>query len=405
MHLILILLIVALLAALFFSSGFRSWLWRQLTAIWTLIQIYFPVVSRIVRIYYMIILGIAAFAFLLMMISLPFQLSSLTAFAFVLAISAVLLAWLPIGIVLRTLRATSSVIPKILKTFVAYVAFVGFIGLMYPDAISFKTMLGAALVGFICLGVTAKINLLDKIIFPLVIFMCLVAVWKYVSPDGFRSTVRYASSWSKQLNTHKDRGSIRHETDAATTYGIILKDVDILYTLSDAGLSDVTADLAKGTIVKLADHKEEVKIIDGQGFVQIQLAKANKSFVRGKKYWIEAEFVQLASPRDITPEEDISHNANKAVTVTSQADTIAVLYPGARKFDLVDGKSTGWLTLPKFGKFRYSISSPNYNYKIIFSDGKEYAGGPNTVIPWRERPIFKVIALDNETISVSIMKV
>lgn len=365
MHLILILLIVALLAALVISSGFRNWLWRQLVAIWTLIQIYFPVVSRIIRIYYMIILGIAAFALLLMLIALPFQLSGLTAFAFVLAISAVLLAWLPIGIVLRTLKATSSVIPKAMKTFVAYVAFVGFVGLMYPDAISFKAMLGAALVGFICLGVTAKINLLDKIIFPLVIFMCVVAVWKYVSPDGFRSTVRYASSWSKQMNTHKDRGSIRHETDAATTYGIILKDVNILYTLSDAGLSDVQTNLAKGTIVKLADHKEEVKIIDGQGFVQIQLAKANKSFVHGKKYWIEAEFVQLASPRDLTPEltleEDNSMNrkANNSQLTSDLYYKAAGTYP----LNVQKGEATGWITVGNDRRYNFSSDSVELFYK------------------------------------------
>ena len=39
-------------------------------------------------------------------------------------------------------------------------------------------------------------------------------------------------------------------------------------------------------------------VYEGQGFVLIQLAKENGSFIGGSKYWIEAEFVRLVNPKN-----------------------------------------------------------------------------------------------------------
>ena len=87
------------------------------------------------------------------------------------------------------------------------------------------------------------------------------------------------------------------------------------------------------------------------------------------------------------------------------ADSVLVLPAGESRFVLVDSASTGWLTIPKNGRFSYSISSKNYNYKIIFSDGAEYRGKPDAVIPWREKPVFKIQAFGKDSVIVMIKRI
>ena len=413
-------LFVAFLTAVVFSASFRQWVSDSLRALGLLIVYYFPAVSawvrgvvtailRMVGIYAIVIGAVAVFALILVIIAFIAGSPVFTGIAFTLALSLILLTWLPAGIILRLFRVNRAVIPQALKFFVAWVAFIGFVGMVLPDLFSFRTFLGIALVAFILLGVTTKINAIDKIIFPLVVVMCLTLAWKHFFPEDFRSSVRYAESWSKKLNTKKDRGSIDNETDAATTYGALLKDVDILYTKVGSGLAESSIDLKKGLIVKLVNHKNEVEIIDGQGFVQIQLAKQNGSFVNGKKYFIEAEFVQLASPRDIVPENDTLLPGRKKVLPSSPISTsvsAVTLYFGTQTFSLMNiGDETPWLQFPDCTNFGYKISSADYGYEIVFSDGSAYPGNSQTVIPFKEHPTFKVRAKKpNQFVNITVWR-
>jgi len=418
MNFIIVIAIIAVIAMFIFWTGFRSWVIRQLNSIERAFIAVMPAVTTWLRNAlrviigiigtYALILGIASLlALILIIIALLIKAPGFTAFAFVLAISAVLLAWMPAGIVLRVFRVTDAVIPKAMKTFIAWVAFVGFLGLTMPDVLTFKSLLGAALIGFIMLGVTSSINVLDKIIFPFVLLMCLTIAWKYFFPEDFRSTTRYVVSWSKRANTAKDRSAINNEMNAATTYGVILRDINILYK-DTASLAEEKHPLLRGTIIKFVSHKQEVCVIDGQGFVQIQLSKANGSFVKGEKRWIEAEFVQIATPREIVPEDDSllpsNQNQQPSVTQTSMVKD-SIFTKGVYDID-VNGETPFTIRVVSAQECdKYLLASQTGNgYDIVFADGTLVHDAPNiqTKSPHYETPRFRLKSTELVTIKMIV---
>lgn len=72
------------------------------------------------------------------------------------------------------------------------------------------------------------------------------------------------------------------------------------------------------------------------------------------------------------------------------------------QFNLKTGQETPWLSFPPCSKFRYSVSSQNYSYKIIYSDGTSYDGGPDVFIPEKTYPSFKIIAKGDELVTVKV---
>lgn len=419
---------VAFFGLLIFSRDFRNWLGDTLTAIGLLILDAIPaiatwlrealrIIGRIIGIYSMVLAGVTVFALILIIIALLINSPGFTAFAFVLAISLFLLSWLPAGIVMKVFRVTKAVVPQQLRFIIAWVAFIGFLGMVHPDALTWKSLMGFALFGFIWMATSAKFNAIDRLIFPLVIIMCLAAGWEHFFPESYRSTTRYAISWSKSINASKDRGSINNETNAATTYGVILRDVNTLYELKNLknGVSDLTEisrNLSRGTIVKFVSHKQEVKEIDGQGFVQIQLAKANGSFVKGEKRWIEAEFVQIATPREVTPKDDSLLSANKQAANSSiQApdqtsmvkDSIftrgvyTINVKGQTPFNIVVVSSQG------VDCHRYSLQSPTWNYQILIPGMNPIQAGPTAALPYLQHPVFKLASQSGDTVTLTVV--
>lgn len=416
---------VAFLIALVFSHDFRVWLGDTLTAIGLLILDVIPgvatwlrdtflVIARIVGIYSIVLGIVATFALILIIIALLINAPGFTAFAFVLAISLVLLAWMPAGIILKVFRVNTAVVPGAMKTFIAWVAFVGFLGLTLPEVLSFKSLMGAALVAFILMGITTKINALDKIILPLVLIMCLTIGWKHFFPDNFRSTTRYAVSWGKRIDTIKDRGSINNETDAATTYGVVLRDVNTLYELKNSkkgepSLTEELRDLKRGTIVKFTSHKQEVEVIDGQGFVQITLAKANGSFVNGEKRFIEAEFVEIAAPRDITPKDaSLLPKNQQSINEPSQSNQQSIVQDsvftqGTYIIDVKGETPFNIVVVPtKIGCARYSLASPSWNYQILIPGMPPVAGSPTAQLPYRDRPTFRLASQQGDQVVLTV---
>jgi hypothetical protein len=370
---VLLVTFVVLSILLIFWGNFRRWLGQNLSALWALavhyVPMFFKAAFKIVGIYSRIVAWVALGALVLIVAAPLLKAPALTAIAFILALTAILLAWMPLGIILRVFRVNRLVIPGELRMFVAWVAFLGFVGLIFPDVLTFKAMLGVALIGFISLAVIKKINAIDKIIWPLVIVMCLTIGWKHFFPEGFRSTTRYTASWYKKINTTKDRGSINNETDAATTYGVILKDVNTLYYFTGENLGEESCNLERGTIVRIANHKQEVKVVDGQGFVCIQLKKTNGSFVNGRKLWIEAEYVQLATPRDLVPKDD--NLLSKAAAPVKPAPKSEVgMTPVVR--DSIFGPGEYDITVQGIAPFNIVIISKYVcrNYSLIPVDGQ-----------------------------------
>jgi hypothetical protein len=361
---ILAVLILAGLAAFVFSSSFRTFVSNELNALGLLLQAYWPTfmgwlggiwatIRSIVGVYALVV-GIVALAiFLLTILALIIGAPGFTGFIFLLSISLILLTWMPAGVITKIFGR--GFIPKSLKTFVAWVTFIGFLGLVAPGFMSFKVVIGAALVAFIMLGVTAKINLLDKVIYPFVIVMIAVLAWQNFFPESYRSSVRYASSWGKRLEAAKDRQSIGNEAEAATTYAIVLKDVASLWELSPSLIKERLISLRAGDTVKIVDRRNEVKIYDGQGFVQIQLPRQNGSFFGGEKYWIEAEFVQAVSPREVVPE--------RVVKKQQESPSVPVVTPTPTRPQMVLGKGTHVIQLNR-GEVSEEIRILSHSYCI-----------------------------------------
>lgn len=425
---IVIVALVIFFGLIIFCRDFRTWLGNTLQAIVLLIANAIPavavwlvdvlrVVGRIVGIYSIVLGATALFALILIVVALLINAPGFTAFAFVLAISLVLLAWLPAGIILKVFRINKNVVPLAMKTFIAWVAFVGFLGLVMPDVLTFKSIMGAALVAFILLGVTTKIKALDVIIFPLVIIMCLSVAWKHFFPEDFRSTTRFIASWGKVVNTAKDRSSIDNETGAATTYGVVLRDVTTLYdfTTNKKTGTEIPSfekiSLSKGTIVKISSHKQEVKEFDGQGFVRIQLANADGSFVLGEKRWIEAEYVMIATPRDLTP-EDKSLLPQQTPPVTTQpapSEPISSvrdsIFTTGEYYINVKGETPYNIVIvpSKIGCAMYSLSSEKYNYQIKFFQGDLIQGSPTASLKYYERPKFQLCSQQGDLVKLTVI--
>lgn len=409
MNAMLIIGLVALIALFIFWTAFRNWIGRQLNAIWGLLTIYTPTVAnalvgvfnwvrRIISIYAFILLITAIVAIILMAIALLINWPTGSAFLFVLAICLVILAWLPAGIILRVFKVTDAVVPCALRALIAWIAFVGWLCLMAPDVITMKSLLGAALVGFIFFGTTFKTKALDKLIAPLVVVMCLWTAWGYFWPESFRSTTRYTESWAKRIQTAKDRGSIDHEMNAATTYGLILEDVYVTYSLSnDSVLKEKADTLLTGTKVKIANHKKEVKVIDGQGFVQIIKAKKNGSYVGGKKVWIEAEYVQLATPRELIPENDDLLKKQKT-NQKPEAPKQLTLSKGVYSFPMKAGEKSPELTI----NGRYCATSNNHDQFQLFYPTLQKAVPAWTSGNWPEENVFIIDSLVDQIVTIKV---
>ncbi len=404
---------VVFMALMIFVTPFRTFVIGELSAIALLIGHYVPdwlrSAARAVGIYTFILAAVTLLGFLLMFIAILIGNPGLTGFLFLFSLSLILLAWLPAGVILRTFRVTAAVVPQSLKVAIAYLAFVGFLGLVAPSVFTFSTVVGAGLVALILMGAAAHFNLLDKIIIPLVLIMCLVLAWQNFFPESYRSSVRYASSWSKRFDTFKDRASISNETDAATTYGVLLKDINVLYRQNAKGrLYDNEVTLQRGTTVLICDFKKELFIIEGQSFIEIQLAKENGEFVNGPKYLIQSAYLQTASPRDIIPEDDSLLPGRKEDTTPSSGRmSVSSLTLGSNVFHLPNiGDETPFLSFPDGIKVSYKISSSDYGHKIIYSDGREYDGGPNGDLPSTRHALIKIRATKpNQFVTITLNRV
>jgi len=74
---------------------------------------------------------------------------------------------------------------------------------------------------------------------------------------------------------------------------------------------------------------------------------------------------------------------------------------GKTVFNLRKGEETVWLSFPD-GYFNYYTSSEFYNHVLKFSDGTSYRNSKDLVIPQKNNVKFKIIALDDEVVTITI---
>lgn len=408
-----VIVVIIVLLLTIFSASFRDWMDRQLRAVGALLRHFFPIVFngiaslfgfviRMVGVYIAIIFIAVFIAIVLMTIAVLIGSPGLTLTAFVFSLSIIVLAWLPAGLVVKLFRLKrkgEKVVPVWLKNWIATVAFIGFVAAIFPEVITFKVLMGTFLVGFIFAAGTSKINVVDKIIIPLTTLMIAILIWNDVNPEGFRSSVRYASSWTKVFNTTKDRGSLKNESQAATTYAITVKDISVLYNINEETMEMELVDIAleEGVTTRLVNHKNEVVIIDGQGFVQIQLRNEKGTFVQGKKFWVEADFVEICSPKiALTNDTALKVPRNLASergairNLLQEFKDYDTLEEGKTVFFLDDDGETPWFAFKKDSFFNFGINSPDNDYVLKISDGREYKSSNTVSIELRDGCFYKV---------------
>jgi len=408
-----VIVVIIVLLLTIFSASFRDRMDRQLRAIGALLRHFLPIVFngiasffgfviRVVGIYIAIIFITVFIAIALMTTAVLIGSPGLTLTAFVFSLSIIVLAWLPTGLVVKLFklrRRGEKVVPIWLKNWIASLAFIGFVAAIFPEVITFKVLMGAFLVGFIFAAGTSKINVVDKIIIPLTTLMIAILIWNDVNHEGFRSSVRYVSSWTKVFNTTKDRGSLKNESEAATTYAITVKDVAVLYDINEETTEMELVDIAleKGAVTRLVSHKDEVVIIDGQGFVQIQLRNEKGTFVKGKKFWIEAEFVEVCSPKialtndtALKVPKNLASEKGSIRNLLQEFKDYDTLEEGKTAFFLDDDGETPWFAFKKDSFFNFRINSPDNDYVLKISDGREYKSKSNVAIDLKDGCFYKV---------------
>jgi len=339
----------------------------------------------------------------------------ITGTCFLIAIGLFLIVWFPHGLILRLVQINDQVFPIGARMFVAWLSFFAFLGVIYPEVLTVKVMLIVVFLSIIMFASASKINVVDKIMIPLVIGLCLVASWKWASPDSFRATARHMITRGMEFNSWQDRTSIEGEANALATYARPNRDVKVLYVPifgedEDGNkviksLSDVMVYLHPDILVKVYNHKNEVMSYQGQGFVEIQLPKETGSFVDGRHYWIEADYIDVVSPSEL--KEELAQSRQSVIQNSSSSRMIpvkvseVVLGPGEYKYSLKAGEETPVISFQSCGKWHYSISSKTYNHDIVFSD-TTYHDSPSLIIPERLDPKFKIRALVAEVVTVKV---
>ncbi|MFA5155522.1 MAG: hypothetical protein WC453_03750 [Patescibacteria group bacterium] len=307
----------------------------------------------------------------------------ITGICFLLSILLFYLVFLIPGFVLKIIGVNERIFPLAVRTAAAWLAFFGFLGMLYSDILNIEFLIALSLLGFISLGVASKANFLKSVIYPLVIVMCVIAVWKYAAPDNFRAITRNISATGKQINSSADRNSLGKEADAAVTYAYLNRSVSVVYTAvinqdddgNDyiASLQDVTKHISDTVMVKVYNHKDEVLTYQGQGFVMIQAPKTNGSFVNATQYWIEADYLSFLSPTDLAAEREQKNRSkrNETVLASQNITTPAVTSPIPKFYDAIGtyplgvgkGEQTGWINVGPCHRYNFSSNSITLKYK------------------------------------------
>ena len=148
--------------------------------------------------------------------------------------------------------------------------------------------------------------------------------------------------------------------------------------------------------MKIGSHKKEIRVIDGQGFIEIQLPdKKTGSFVRAKKYLVEAEYVELASPREVTPED---RDLLRKRGVPSNEPTLpayvgGIFSVGDHVLPLQKGQESDWCAIQD-GRAYTFLNNNAIRITLTFEDGSSVNSWE--ISKWPDKYRFKVKNLTND---------
>jgi len=400
-----------------FLIGILHELWEGATAIITFL-------APIVRMYGRAIVLVLVIDTVLIIFGLLIHWPALKAISILLACTLYLITFFPLGVLLRAPGITKNVFPRSIRAYVSWLCFIGFMGMVFPEFFSDPIVLmGALLVIGVFAGLMSKTSMLP-IAAGLTVVVAIFVIWKYIDADSFDVLADNFSANKSAVLKDIHRSTVEKKSEYKSTYGRLLKDVKVAYvaTLSNdkiIAMSDYTISLSKDSVFLLVPHKEDVYSYRGQTFVEIKLPSQNGSFVSGTNLWIDADLIQLGIRKEL--DEEVANNASKknkqqvrpAITQNQSAISPAnfggpsystVLYPGTHHFSLKAGQETPKFSFPDCGYYPYSVSSPSYDYEIVYSPRERYHGDPNLRIPEKDNPSFSIVAGRTETITIKVSK-
>lgn len=137
---------------------------------------------------------------------------------------------------------------------------------------------------------------------------------------------------------------------------------------------------------------------EGPYFFQL-LMSGSSEFAMGSSDKMNAFSVRCI--RDYQDSDEITKNEKSQVI--KEFEIKKVYGTGTYRFELKEGEILDhWIQFPKGKLINYSISSPDYNYKIIYSDKDTIKGGADVIIPHKESADIKFLALSDQVITLII---
>jgi len=218
--------------------------------------------------------------------------------------------------------------------------------------------------------VKEKIKKVKLFIAPIIIILIILSAWKAFLPENYYSLKRLFGSNEKLLNKTLNKESFKNEVEALVTYGSIPHDISVLYKakLDDAGnileLKLIPIKLNAHTLVKVFDVKQPVKSYEGQGFIEIQIQNQNGSYVNSPRYWIEADYISIVTPNDISSKDKDKIEIEK--TDNSYQKLNSIKYDELSVFNSTINREI--VSTNNMSKIAVVIESSNNNYSTIEND-------------------------------------
>ena len=274
---IIIVIIVLSLVSVYFRN--------QITILRLRAEPYLQVVRSFLRI------SLVAFSliFILIMLGLLLKSPTLIGFGFALAVLAVAIFWLPLGIIEKVFVKGSVVFPDGIRGLMGWLAFFGFAGMLYPNLVSnIPVLLGSIFVAIIFWGLTEKYKQAARPwgIF-LTVIMIIIGTANYLSP----AFGRYMKSETKKIDIYFNVRTASNEFTNIETY-IEAKVNAPLYEISFkddkvAAIAPLEVDLPAGAVALIPDINKEPVEFDGQSFTEIKICdRETGSFVGSPKCYI-----------------------------------------------------------------------------------------------------------------------
>jgi len=383
-YLVALLIVVVVILGLFLSVFFASISMLSLTVFWLMAAITYLAVHfrRNIAAAFagiginrnaLIVISVGVGLLFLISIGSILGREVVAAISILVAIILTLLVYLPHGFILKLLGYQEDLIPLGLRTVLAGIAFVAFFGLMYPGVITLQIVLVTALAALILSLSTSSSGGLRIGLSIMVIAMILNVTWKHSDPDSYRAVLESLNTKKEVFTTSLDQGRLEDRSEIAATYGRLNRDVSVLYTFDvgqktgqDTCVAD-TVTLEIDSLVRVFDHKGSAKRFQGQEFIEVQIAKNHGAFVGGKRYWIEADYIDVLSVSQIN-----NRRKPDATVIVNESNVSFISHPHPEAY----GRGVHNLNLIKGQKKSIKIADcSNYNFNkdctiIVEANGK-----------------------------------